>query len=188
MTDREKKQQLLDLVKEVVAKDKTLRDQFKIGEKFRFIRDRLALLLTKVEESLIESQQEEANEKVDKIADDEIMVYVHLFNAQGLVLDSWQKLLLPSVFYEYSVNRPIYAEKSHIESFIRSKANKVQHGYLTVIIKKSAIMPSESNKDAIGNPLIKVKEGALSINQLCSFTHNHHDYTLNSNGQLVKKA
>src|SRR3990167_9684781 len=104
-----------------------------------------------------------------------MLVYVYLFNAHGLNFSSWQKMLSPSVFYEYSVNRPIYGEKAHVEAVIRNKTNKAQHGYLTIAVKKELIS-SESSKDALGNPLIKVKEGGLKIERLICFFHHNHEY------------
>lgn len=189
---RENKQEqckeLLELVQQLVAQDKALREQYKIADKFRFIRDRLAMLLSKVEEVSVAFQQEIVKQESKSIlAEDEALVFVHIFNAQGLVLQSWQKLLLPSVYYEYSVNRPIYTERSYIESFVRSKPNKVQHGYLAVVVKKSMILPLDDTKDSAGNPVVKVKDGALDPKRMISFTHSNQEYILNASGELIKK-
>lgn len=189
MSNKEKEQEekLLQLMRDAVQHDNELREKHQIGEKFRFIRDRLKALLSRIEESLI-TLQKETEDKADKVLEDETLVYVYLFNAQGLALQTWQKMLNPAVFYEYSVNRPIYTEKSHVESFIRGKTNKAQHGYITIAIKKQDISKTEaSSKDIIGNPLIKVKEGSLNFKRMFSFTHNGHDYILNEDGVLVKK-
>jgi len=43
-------------------------------------------------------------------------------------------------------------------------------------------------KDTAGHHLIKVKEGALHIERLISFTHEKKHYVLNNNGELVKQA
>ena len=96
-------------------------------------------------------------------------------------------MFTPKVFYEYSVNRPIYAEKSHVESFLRSKINKHQHAYLTIMVNRDDITMLEGPKDALGNPSIKVREGSLRFDRLVSFTHNEQDYVLNKYGELVKK-
>ena len=44
--EQEKKQKLLQLVRDAIAKDQALRDQYGIGEKFRFIREKLNALLS----------------------------------------------------------------------------------------------------------------------------------------------
>jgi intracellular multiplication protein IcmQ len=97
----------------------------------------------------------------------------------------------PNVFYEYSVNRPIYSEKSHIDALIRTKNNKLQHGYLTVAVKKTNVLPTASESppaDTLGHVLIRVREGTLSFDRLVSFTHNLIDYKVDSYGVLVKKV
>ncbi len=181
-------EKILQLVQSAIQQDQELREKYKIGDKFRFIRDRLIALQSRIEEQ-INAMQKETEKKTDLITEDEVMVYVHLFNAQGLVFQTWQKMISPSVFYEYSVNRPVYAEKSLVESFIRSRPNKVQHGFIGVIIKKQDILSipdAEMTKDAVGNPLIKIREGSLLFNRFSSFVHNGHEYVLNEE-KLVKK-
>ncbi len=182
----DQKEKLLKLVRDAVEHDKNLREEFQVGEKFRFIRDRLQALLVRVEES-VHSLQKKEETHVDVLNENEVLIYVYLYNTHGLVLQTWQKMLNPAVFYEYSVNRPIYPDQTSIDSFIRTKSNNAQHGYLTVIINKSDILLTAENKDAIGNSIIKVKEGSLSPNKLVSFTHNNHEYVLNEDGELIKK-
>lgn len=187
--NKDKTEKLLKLVRESIAQDAQLREKFQIGEKFRFIKDRLNALVNTVEESI--KAMEKLTEKASKeLAQDEVLVYVYLYNAQGLVVNTWQKMVNPSVFYEYSVNRPIYTEKNDIEAFIRSRSQKVQHGFLTIALKKDDVLKLstiEVTKDAIGNPLVKVKEGSLKFNRLMSFTHNGIDYEIKENGELQKK-
>jgi hypothetical protein len=187
-SSKEQKEKLLDLVRDALKHDKELRDKYEVGEKFRFIRDRLQALSTRIEESL-QALHKESEKIEDTITADETLVYVYLYNTHGVSLQTWQKMLNPAVFYEYSINRPVYAEKSQVIAFIRSRANKVQHGYLTVAIKKEAVLAAgaEISKDALGHPLIKVKEGSLRPDRLISFTYNDHDFELNEEGELIKK-
>lgn len=185
---KEQKEKLLGLLKSAIAQDQALRDQHKIGDKFKFIRDRLHSLLARVEEGL-STIKDETEDTKRALTEDEVLIYVYLFNAQGLVFQTWKKLVNQSVFYEYSVNRPIYLDKSHVEAIIRSKTNKAQHGYLTVSIRKEFILKAADVevKDSLGNPVVKVKEGTLKIENLQSFTHNHHDYTVTAEGEIIKK-
>lgn len=186
----EQKEKLRQLMQDMLAQDKMLRDKHQIGEKFRFVRDRLNALAARIEEALgpLEEENKETN---DVLSEEDIIVYIYLYNAQGLVLKTWQKMLNPAVFYEYSVNRPIYTDKTHVDAFIRSKPNKVQHGYLAVVIKKQDILNGEGlegAKDAIGNPLVKVKEGSLRFDRLLSFTQNGNEYTVKQDGEFEKKS
>ncbi|OGT38574.1 MAG: hypothetical protein A3F11_04795 [Gammaproteobacteria bacterium RIFCSPHIGHO2_12_FULL_37_14] len=186
-TDPQKK--LLELVRTALKMDSDLREKYNIGNKFCFIRERLQNILTEVETKLTSLEQTHLQTTHEIMADD-TLVYVHIYNAQGNVLKTWLKMLNPAVFYEYSVNRPIYSEKSHIEALIRSKPNKLQHGYLTIVVKTHDLIKIpelEISKDAIGNILIKVKEGCLHFDKLISLTHNEQDYQLNATGELVKK-
>lgn len=188
--DKETKEKLRQLVKDSLDVDKNLRDKFHMGDKFRFIRDRLQALSARVQEEL-DALAMEVEKKTDKVAEDEVVVYVYIFNAQGLVLQTWQKMLNPSVFYEYSVNRPVYQDKSHVESFIRSRTSKAQHGFLTMVIKKTDILPAvkgaEPGVDIIGNPLVKIREGSLKVEKMLSFTHQENEYVINETGQIIKK-
>lgn len=188
--NKEQRDKILQLVQDAVNQDKALREKYSIGDKFRFIRDRLSALLKSVEESIAQFEQETVK-KIAELAEDEVLVYVYLFNAQGQVVASWRKMVSPGVMYEYSVNRPIYMDRAHVEAIIRSKQNKAQHGYITIAIKKQDILPpvpgSEPAKDFIGNPVYKVKEGALRFEKLRSFTHQEHDYVINPEGELVRK-
>jgi hypothetical protein len=184
---KEQEEKLLQLVQSALEKDAALREQYKIGDKFRFVKDRLQALLTHVQENLTVETVEVKQE--NPVGEDEQLVYVYLYNAQGLVLQTWQKMLNPDVFYEYSVNRPIYTNKAHVESFIKQKSNKMHHGYLTVVVKKNDIIKTteeNTQKDVNNNPLVKVKEGSLHIKKLLSFTYNGHDYQVSASGEIIK--
>lgn len=187
--NKEHKEKLLQIVRDAVQHNQALREQYQMADKFRFIRDRLGILLNQVEDHLSSLHGSAQTKNVTELTEDEMMVYVYLYNAQGVLLPTWQKMVTPAVFYEYSVNRPIYAEKSHVDSFIKRRSNPVQHGYLTVAIKKDHLLTVESaiTKDALGNPIYKVKEGSLRFERLLSFTHNHLDYIVNEAGELIKK-
>lgn len=184
--NKSKREELLKLMHKAVATDSQLREQYHVGEKFRFIRDRLKALLSRIEEGIASLRADEKESRREKVAtEDEVHIYVYLFNAQGSQLRTWSKMLNPAVFYEHSVNRPIYDDKKFVEAVIRSKTNKSQHGYLTMLVNKQDIL-TERTKDSLGNTVIKVKEGALNPTRLISFTHNEVDYKLNEEGELIK--
>lgn len=187
--EKDKKIKLIKIIRQAIENDNNLRDKYQMGEKFRFVRDRLHSLLERLEK---QAQMEKEEKKVVKgLAEGEMLVYVYLYNAQGTLLKNWQSMVTASVFYEYSVNRPIYADKAHVENLIKTKSNKAHHGYLTVIITRSNITQPISDispKDINGNPLLKIKEGTLQFEKLVAFTHNHADYIVNEDGELVRKV
>lgn len=183
--EQEKKQKLLQLVRDAITKDQALRDQYGIGDKFRFIRDKLKALLVFVEAEVASTPSEVAESLI--VHDDERIVYVYLFNSQGVSLASWRKMVHESVFYEYSINRPIYVEKSQIDSLIRGRANKLQHGYLSVIVKKQDVIETPGLKDAFENRLVKVREGSLKRANLLTFTHGNDEYDVTIEGDFIKR-
>lgn len=183
--DFDKKDNLLELIRQAEAVDEELREKFQIGDKFRFIRDRIKALTQRVEESMTSMKPMEEAE-VTTPTQDEIIGYIYLFNAQGLDIKSWQKMLNPAVYYEYSVNRPIYTSQADIDAMIRTKTNKAQHGSIAIRIHKNDILNDEA-KDALGNTLIKVREGSLKYDQVVGFTHNGQQYKVGPEQQLIKK-
>lgn len=192
MTNDDQKDQdlkILEMVREVVKYDEELRKQHNVGDKFRFVRDRLHVLLAHLEQQHAAAQLSTQPVKKQEATSDDTTVYVYLYNAHGINLKTWQNFLMPKLFYEYSVNRPIYAERNQIEELLRTKSNKVQHAYLAVTIKQADLLQTNGNamKDAVGNTLIRVKEGALRFDQMLSFTHNGNEYTVNEKGELIKK-
>lgn len=182
--DEEKVEQakLLALVREAIECDEASRIKFEIGDKFRFVRDRLKELL-----SQLELEQVTANVVIKEVSlsiqENEIIVYVYLFNAKGIVLKNWINMLNAKVFYEYSVNRPIYANKTEIDAMLRTKTDKPQHAYLAVAVKKEDILQSANDS----NPLVRVREGSLKLERLISFYHNGNEYTWSSEGGFQKK-
>lgn len=188
MSERSKAQEkLLSVVRNAIKQDGQLRAELQVGDKFRFIRDSLTSLLTGLEAELV-VLKEATEVAAVKVGEDDVNVYVYIFNSQGLDVASWRKMVSPEVYYEYSVSRPIYAEKEHIEKLIDSKPTRTQHGFITVSVKKDALLPvDEAAKDALGNQLIKVKEGALKIDRVVCFTHNSIDYTVGPKGEIAKK-
>lgn len=188
LSTQEQSKVLFALATDVVMQDKQLREQHQMAEKFRFIRDRLQAVLQGSEE-LVQAEQQAQVQKTELLSDDETVVYVYLFNAHGVSLPTWQKMVSAAIFYEHSVNRPIYREKIHVEGFIGRKPNKAHHAYIAVAIKKIDILSVEGteSKDSYDQPLIKVREGSLIYEKFIGFTHNGIDYVLNAGGVLEKK-
>lgn len=187
--EREQQEKLIEMVQEALRSDNALREKHEVGVKFRFVQDRLQALLEQLEGNLKTLVPEKKSNEDLQLAQD-VCVYVYLFNAEGMTVADWTASLLPKVFYEYSINRPIYAEKNHIDAVIRAKKNKLQHGYLTIAIQPEDILSNEETallKDSAGNPLVKVKEGSLRFEKLTAFTHNEQDYVVDEKGKLVKK-
>ena len=174
--EKEHEKKLVELIRDTVERDILLRKKYDIVDKFRFVRDRLNSLLEQLETHVETVRTTEEKKATPAKSDDEIFAYVYLYNSQGLTLQTWINMLTPKLFYEYSVNRPIYLDKYHIESLIKSKANRVQHAFLTVAIKQNDLINNENApKDAMGNTVMKVREGSLKFERFIAMTHNDQD-------------
>jgi hypothetical protein len=185
--DGKAKEKLKNLVVKACQQDEALRLQYEIGDKFRFIRDRLHALSEHVEKSLSFITIERTVTDY-QLAEDEILIYVYLYNTQGRIIQTWQKMLNPGAFYEYSVNRPVYTEKQKLEEFIRSKkTEKMQYGYLTIALKKHDLININHSTDQLGNALAKIREGSLHFNKMISLTLAEQAYVITHTGELIKK-
>lgn len=175
----------IEWVREAIQYDHELREKYQIGQRFRFIQDRLQALLSALEKNQAVTVVGKETSVVLN-PEEEVLVYVYLYNAHGTLLRNWISMMTPKTFYEYSVNRPIYSEKSQVETFIHSKPQPAKHGYLTVAVKKTDILPSYGALplDPLGQPLIKIREGALRMEKWVAFTHNRQEYMF-ENDQFI---
>lgn len=175
------KETLLSILSDAMVQDEALRGQFNIGTKFRFVREKLQTLQDTLSAALASIQEASEADEPAAVQADEVVVYVYIFNAQGVLVPTWRKMVHPSVMYEYSVNRPIYRDQSEIDAIIRTKSEKQQHAYFAIAVKKENILG-----DAQGHALVRVKEGALSHNRILFFRHNENDYRVSETGELIK--
>jgi hypothetical protein len=182
----------VDLIKElgnIVNIEKKIRQRCGIGARFKVISTQLQGILKKFTERVqrMQSAMQKTEKTVDVLTEDEMLVYVHLFNAQGATLKNWQNLLLPRALVDHSVNRPIYAKQKDIEQALRSKPNKEQHSYLVIKIKKADVLQNKDLRDAQGFSLLRVKHGALETDNIKEFVHNDQKYKVSPQGKLSKK-
>lgn len=189
MTDNlsTQKEKLLAVLNELVAKEAALREECHLGDKFRFVREKIQGLRESVAAALA-TIEEEVVSSAPVVAEDEVVVYVYLYNAQGILVPTWRKMVAPSVLYEYSVNRPIYANQADIDSVIRSKADKHQHAYLAIAVKKADVitLADTTSQDAQNYPLVRVREGGFSHDHILFFKHNGHQYRVTEENELIK--
>lgn len=185
---RDCEQQILTMVREVVKFDADLREQYQVGDKFRFVRERLHALLARLE-VIFQPPVTVASDAGRIMGDDEIVVYVYLYNVNGMQLRSWQNMLTSDVFYEYSVNRPIYARQDNLTLLLKSKVNKLQHAYFSIVVKQADVIQQTGIglKDVSGSPMLRLREGSLHFQNLISFTHNEIEYQISAHGELIEK-
>jgi len=190
LTTIESNAQLLEELDNIVNLEKDLRQHCGIGSKFKVVREQLQNILQKYVKKIMQFQKavKDSGKHIDILAQDEMLVYVYLFNAQGATLKNWENLLLPQALIDHSVNRPIYSGQQQIEKMLRTKQNKTQHAYLIVAIRKNCALQTEENKtlsDQYGFPLLRIKQGALEIDKIKKFVHNDHEYKVSDKGMLL---
>jgi hypothetical protein len=195
LNDKQQQAKLIEIVTQTIERDEALREKYGVKNKFRFVRDRLQALLNRLEKDREVKIDKEEKQTSIVVGPDEIVVYVYLFNAHGATLKTWQNMLIPKVFYEYSINRPIYMKRKQIETIIKTKANKNQHGFIAIAIKAAdvqktmqEISQTNSASETLNSEMLKIKEGSLHFSKMISFTHNEIDYIVNENGELIKKV
>ena len=76
------------LLRGLVERDRILRTKYNIENKFRFVREALESLFTHLEEKFNSLSNSENLLKENILLENEKMVYVYLYNANGIVLSS----------------------------------------------------------------------------------------------------
>lgn len=181
-------------LQDIIDMEMAAREEFNIGARFSVLQSQLQKLLIDYREGMkvISSEFIESQSKKEELEEDEIVVYVYLFNVHGRRLNSWLQLLSPQGLMDMSVNRPIYAKKDHVEELLRSKADADLHAYIKVAVKKAnVLMPLEESvlKDTIGNLLLRLKHAAIKQDKILGFYHQGKEYTFSKDaGFKLKKS
>lgn len=182
-------EKLRELLNEILTVEKELRESCEIGTRFNVIRTQLEILLDKFEKEVtaVSSVLKEIQKVDRKLKEDEILIYVYLFNSQGGVVKTWQRLLSQDALMEHSVNRPIYINKDEILKVLEYKTDKLQHSYLEVAIRKYDIVKPTSGpiKDQNGFDLLKIRQSSLKVENIYSFFHNGKVYPV-VDGEIIE--
>lgn len=178
---------LTECAQEIVKIEEHLRKDNHIGARYSVIASQVKNTITAIEAlQAVEttSTEEAANSELNP---DQQYIYLHLFNTLGGKLVSWQQMLNPKSMIDHSVNRPIYNEAAHVEELIRAKSDNDLHAYLKIIVDREAILMSAQQsvlKDNLGHPLLRLKHGAIKMENIVSFHHKGKIYQL-QNSKLV---
>lgn len=177
-------------IKKLVDMESQMRQQCDVGVRFSVIRNLIQSVNQYVKESIKQREIDDQPEETDTDSDkQDRVVYVYLFNILGRKLSAWYHLLSQQALMEHSVNRPIYGRREHIEELLRSKQSLEQHAYLVVSVDPEDITMDMSDsvlKDNLGNPLIRVRQGALRLEGVKYFHHMNQDYQVTKEGGLVE--
>jgi intracellular multiplication protein IcmQ len=99
-------------------------------------------------------------------------IFIALYSVDGNNVHSWERILanLP----KQMIARAIYAEEKSAQDMIKSKENKVNEAYVSIFVSKENILPSSPDKlqvDKLGNPILSLKDKALSLDNINHFVH-----------------
>lgn len=169
--------ELYRLISAAVEQEKTLREKYKIGERFNVIRTQLQSTFEKYKDEYeaVNAQAKLSEKKERKPEENEVIVYLYLFNAQGNSVEAWQNMLTARALLDSSVNRPIYPNKEDIERVIRGRPNKTQHAYIEVIINKDDILDNKLH-DQYQHTLWRIRQGAINLSNIISFYYRDKSY------------
>ena len=122
---------------------------------------------------------------VQTASDNEMEVYISLFQSDGYNINKWAMQLRS--LDRYVVGRPIYASEADIEKRIRLRNAGINEAYVVVIVKKSDVQSDQFAaplKDQFDHQLILLKEVALKNGRIIAFIHQGRRYHF-ADGQLI---
>ncbi len=180
--------QLEQVISKALEAEVQKREAYGIGARFSVIATQLRSLKHWYSDSC--SVVEEvglAHEEEQQLAEDELFIYIYLFNANGTKAIYWKPLLSARALIDHSINRPIYAREAYVSELIRSKNTPEQHAYVKAVINKADVLMSESEsilQDKLGNPIVRIKHGALKAQSVVEFVHRGKCYQRGVNGDF----
>lgn len=156
-----------------------------------FLRNTIKPLMSIKAEALAELDHlhMKANEKSVTIRaadDDEINVYISLFQSDGHNINKWAMQLRS--LDRYVVGRPIYQNEADVEKRIRLRNAAANEAYVVVVVKKTDVQSDQFAaplKDQFDHPLLLLKEVALKNGRINAFVHQGIRYHF-VDGQLIK--
>lgn len=123
------------------------------------------------------TQAPEAAYRQKALADDDVRLYISLFQANGGDLKQWA-LQLRSI-RSHLLGRPVYENEEDVQKIVRQKTNRLSEAYVAVVVKKTAVLsePFRAPRlDRNGNTLVTLKDGAVSVDNIVEFVHGGKQY------------
>ncbi len=133
------------------------------------------------------AEQSKVINKLDTVGEDQQLLYVSLFQAQGHDVKSWEKQV--RALNRYIVGRPIYAEEDNVKKVIRLKQNSANEAYVVLAVDKKFIQKPNAfeveRKDRYGNSLETLKPGVITDANIFELVHDDQRYSY-ERGHLIK--
>ena len=119
------------------------------------------------------------------IKEDEILLYVSLFQTKGHDTVIWESQL--RAIERNIIGRPVYKDLDNVKKIIRLKANPMNEAYAVIKVDKNLIQKPNAfdveRKDRYGNSLETLKPGAVTPDDIIEFFHDNCTYSF-SKGHL----
>lgn len=115
-------------------------------------------------------------------------IFVSLYSSNGSSLQNWEKIL--NNLSKQIISRPIYADEEAIRTIIKTKENRINEAYISLFIQETSLLVLPQDKisyDKLGQPLLTLKDNALSVENINRFEHYSGTYTF-ANTRLLKMA
>lgn len=118
--------------------------------------------------------------------DNEIEVYISLFQSDGYNISKWAMQLRS--LDRYVIGRPVYQNQANIEKRIQLRNAGSNEAYVVVIVKKNDVQSDQFAaplKDQFDHLLVLLKETALKNGRIIAFVHQGIQYHF-VDGQLIR--
>lgn len=187
--EKNRNRHVIQTVKQAIRDDQARRKKFNMGDKHGFVSEKLQTLLKNLEANL--DCSEEA--RIDlppwhrEIANNERVVFIYLYNAQGKQPNVWEQLLSNKSIKEYSFNRPTYTTRADVENILAQRDNSPNHAFISVVVKKNHIIESADLVDSLGGKRVRLLEGSLDADNIIEFIHHGKAYYRDSRCRLLPK-
>jgi len=130
-------------------------------------------------------ERDEIAEKKQELKEDEILLYVSLFQTKGHDTVIWESQL--RAIERNIIGRPVYKDLDNVKKIIRLKANPMNEAYAVIKVDKNLIQKPNAfdveRKDRYGNSLETLKPGAVMPDDIIEFVHDNCTYSF-SKGHL----
>lgn len=133
----------------------------------------------KVLDLLVIREEEAKNLELPPVTDDQQLVYISLFQADGYDFLRWG-MQLRSI-ERYLVGRPVYNEEKDVLQLIRSKETTPSDAYIVCTVNKTDIQQDEwalKRKDANGQAVLALANNSVTADSIREFVHMNKRYRL----------
>lgn len=151
--------------------------RFKFKNRMRFLDP--SFEETEVEQVAKQVAEQEAVLAIPEKTADQDEAFVSLYNADGINLEKWTKLLL--ALDKQIVTRPVYGSENEIRGIMRAKTVRKNDAYAAFYVNKADIIQPKEGKvpmDRMGNPLLMLRDSALKMENITRFCHETGVYVL----------